>query len=171
MYYLLCKYGIPVNSVSVFIYVQLVRCVMAGVDHKTLLVRTLLLATGLCREADESNPHRRTLILKDLSVSDVKGRTLWTAGLWFEVFTEVVIKSTVFWNITLCSPLNVNRRFGGKYRLHIQGRRISRARNQRESRWQAYSCTLKMEAICSSETLVDIQRTTRRYISEDSRPT
>jgi hypothetical protein len=27
---------------------------------------------------------------------------------------------------------------------------------------------LKMEAICSSETSVEFQRTTRRYISEDS---
>jgi hypothetical protein len=29
----------------------------------------------------------------------------------------------------------------------------------------AYSSTLKMEAICSSETLVDFRQTTRRYIS------
>jgi hypothetical protein len=39
-----------------------------------------------------------------------------------------------FWDITPCSQLNVNRRFGGKCRLRLQGRRISRA--QRESRWQ-----------------------------------
>jgi hypothetical protein len=32
-----------------------------------------------------------------------------------------------------CSPLNVNRRFGGIYHLHLQGRRISRARNQHEA--------------------------------------
>jgi hypothetical protein len=32
----------------------------------------------------------------------------------------------------------------------------------------AYSSTLKMEAICSSETSVNFQRTTRRYIPEDS---
>jgi hypothetical protein len=43
---------------------------------------------------------------------------------------------TIIWDVTPCSPLNVNRRFGGTYRLHLQGRRISRARNQRESRWQ-----------------------------------
>jgi hypothetical protein len=36
---------------------------------------------------------------------------------------------------TLCSPLKVSRRFGGTYRLHLQVRKISRARNQRESRW------------------------------------
>jgi hypothetical protein len=35
----------------------------------------------------------------------------------------VVMKSINFWDITPCSPLSVNRRFGGTYRLHIQGRR------------------------------------------------
>jgi hypothetical protein len=34
-------------------------------------------------------------------------------------------------------PLNINRCFGATYRLHLQGRRISRAINQLESRWQA----------------------------------
>jgi hypothetical protein len=45
-------------------------------------------------------------------------------------------KSTIFWDITPCSPLEVNRLFGGTYRLHLQGRRISRARNQSKIRWQ-----------------------------------
>jgi hypothetical protein len=53
-----------------------------------------------------------------------------------------------------CSPLKVNRRFGGTYRLYLQGR-INRARYQRESRLQA-------------ERSVDFQRTIRRYIPEDS---
>jgi hypothetical protein len=39
---------------------------------------------------------------------------------------------TVFWDITLCSLLRLNRRFGGAYRLHVQGRRIRLARNQHE---------------------------------------
>jgi hypothetical protein len=43
------------------------------------------------------------------------------------------LKSTIFWDITPCSPLKVNRCFGGTYRLHLQDRRIRRARNQ----WQA----------------------------------
>jgi hypothetical protein len=42
------------------------------------------------------------------------------------------MKSIIFWDITPCSPLSVNRRFGGTYRLYLQGRKISRARNQRE---------------------------------------
>jgi hypothetical protein len=39
----------------------------------------------------------------------------------FEVFTVVVMKSTVFWDITPCSTLKVNRRFGVTYRLYLQG--------------------------------------------------
>jgi hypothetical protein len=31
------------------------------------------------------------------------------------------LKSTIFWSITPCSPLSVNRRFGATYRLHLQG--------------------------------------------------
>jgi hypothetical protein len=55
----------------------------------------------------------------------------------FEVRTAVVIKSTIFWDITPCSILKVNRRFGGIYRLHLQGRKISRVRNHLESWWPA----------------------------------
>jgi hypothetical protein len=46
----------------------------------------------------------------------------------FEVLTAVVMKSSIFWDITPCSPLNVNRRFGGKYRL-LQGRRVIQTNN------------------------------------------
>jgi hypothetical protein len=35
-----------------------------------------------------------------------------------------------------CSLLKVNWRFGGTWHLHLQGRRISTARNQHGSRWQ-----------------------------------
>jgi hypothetical protein len=38
----------------------------------------------------------------------------------FEVFTEVVLKSIIFWDMTPCSPLSFNRRFGGTYRFHLQ---------------------------------------------------
>jgi hypothetical protein len=49
-----------------------------------------------------------------------------------EVLTVVVMKSFVFWDIMQCSPLKVNRGFGGICRLHLEGRRISRLRNQSE---------------------------------------
>jgi hypothetical protein len=41
----------------------------------------------------------------------------------FEVLAAVVIKNTVFWDITPCRLLSVNRRFGGIYHLHLQGRK------------------------------------------------
>jgi hypothetical protein len=31
------------------------------------------------------------------------------------------MKNIIFWGITLCSPLKVNRHFGGTYRFHLQG--------------------------------------------------
>jgi hypothetical protein len=61
-----------------------------------------------------------------------------------EVLTAVVMKSSIFWDITPCSPLKVTGRFGGARRL--DGRRISQARNQREAGSK--------------------QATTRRYIPE-----
>jgi hypothetical protein len=41
----------------------------------------------------------------------------------FEVFTAVVMKSIVFWDMMPCSPLSFNRCFRRTYRLHLQGRR------------------------------------------------
>jgi hypothetical protein len=37
-------------------------------------------------------------------------------------------KSSIFWYITPCTPLKVNGRFGGTYRLHLQCPRISQAK-------------------------------------------
>jgi hypothetical protein len=39
--------------------------------------------------------------------------------------TSVFMKSPIFWDITPCRPLKVNWRFGGTFRLHLEGR-ISR---------------------------------------------
>jgi hypothetical protein len=63
-------------------------------------------------------------------------RTAELSYMGFEVFTAVVMKSVIFWDVTLCGPLKVNRRLGWTYRIHLQGW-ISRARYQHESRWQA----------------------------------
>jgi hypothetical protein len=46
-----------------------------------------------------------------------------------EVLTAVTINSYIFWDITPCSPVKVNRRFGRKYHLHLQGLRVSQERN------------------------------------------
>jgi hypothetical protein len=66
-------------------------------------------------------------------------RTLnYIAVVGFEVLRAVVMKSSIFWDIMLCSPLKVNRGFGGTYRLNRQGPEISHARNQLQSRWQGW---------------------------------
>jgi hypothetical protein len=65
----------------------------------------------------------------------------------FEVLTAVVMKSSIFWDITPCSPLKFSRHFGGTYRLHLQGRRICQASLPSDFTLiscSAYSSTLKM---------------------------
>jgi hypothetical protein len=59
----------------------------------------------------------------------------------FEVFTAVTIKNAIFWDVAPCTSC-VNQRFGGTYRLHLQGRRI-RERGTRVSRWLLQSKTLR----------------------------
>jgi hypothetical protein len=49
---------------------------------------------------------------------------------------DLLLKGTILWDIKPCSPLKVNRRFGGTYQLHLQGRLISPERTQREIRRQ-----------------------------------
>jgi hypothetical protein len=84
-------------------------------------------------------------------------------------WTKLHMKYIIFWNMTPCSPMSVNRRFGGTYRLHLQGRRnkFSKIPACLLIFAKLISSTLKMEAICYSVTSVDTQRTTRRYIPED----
>jgi hypothetical protein len=97
------------------------------------------------------------------------------AFVGFEVLTAVVMKSTVFWNIMPYSPLNVNEvseehitsifrveyAFVGFHLLCLPPASTLVS-------CSVYSLTLKIEAICSSETSVDIQQTTQNYIPEDS---
>jgi hypothetical protein len=39
----------------------------------------------------------------------------------FKVLTAMVMKSSNLWDIMLCSPLKVNRRFRGTRHFHLQG--------------------------------------------------
>jgi hypothetical protein len=50
----------------------------------------------------------------------------------FEVLTAVVMGSSIFCYMTPCSTLK-NRRFGGIYRFHRQGRIISKVGNQHKA--------------------------------------
>jgi hypothetical protein len=49
---------------------------------------------------------------------------------------HLLLKCSVFWDITPCSLLKVNCHIRGTYHLHLNGCRISPARNQHESWWQ-----------------------------------
>jgi hypothetical protein len=48
------------------------------------------------------------------------------------------MKSSIFWVITPCRALKNNRRYGGIINLHLQSRRISPVRNQREEGGKKY---------------------------------
>jgi hypothetical protein len=52
--------------------------------------------------------------------------------LWLEVLTALIMESCAFWDIIQCSTSKVFRRLGGPC-LHIQGKRISHARNQNKA--------------------------------------
>jgi hypothetical protein len=106
----------------------------------------------------------------------LKSQTNISYDVGFEVLTDVVLKSTIFWNITPCNTLSVNRRFGGTCRLHLQGGKISQARNQRAcyllSRWFLARHILRpwrwMRHTPPKRRLTANGRSTRRYIPEDS---
>jgi hypothetical protein len=51
----------------------------------------------------------------------------------FEVFTAVTMKNAVFWDVAPCRSY-VNRRYGGTFCLHLQGKKI-RERGTSVSRW------------------------------------
>lgn len=87
----------------------------------------------------------------------------------FGVFTVVVMKRCVFWDITPNNPLEGSRRFGAAYGLHLQGRKVSRARGQHEanSKQSSAYCFMMMEPICSFETPVNFQWNRLRFIPEN----
>jgi hypothetical protein len=78
----------------------------------------------------------------------------------FQVLAVVSMNSSDFWHTTPYRSLKVDRRFGVTYCLKIQGRSKSEAKSRRKE------MNLKMEAICPSETSVDFQRNTQRYVAE-----
>jgi hypothetical protein len=48
----------------------------------------------------------------------------------FEILTALVVKSTIFWDITLCSLMDVYWCVGGMRCFHLQGPRLSQASKQ-----------------------------------------
>jgi hypothetical protein len=77
-----------------------------------------------------------------------------------------------FLDITPHSPLEVNVGFGATYHLYLQGWRINRvllATSFMLVSSLTYSSILKIMVICSTETSVDFQRTTHRYVPFNNR--
>jgi hypothetical protein len=64
--------------------------------------------------------NRETVLEEEVKLED-QGR-----DVEFEVPTAVATNN-VFFDITPCSPVKVNQRFGETYCLHFQGRRVSQA--------------------------------------------
>jgi hypothetical protein len=68
----------------------------------------------------------------------LQGQRVSKYGNWKEAsseekpFTTEIMKSPMFWDVTLCSSVKVHWRFGGTYCLHLQGRRVSQAVNWKE---------------------------------------
>jgi hypothetical protein len=71
----------------------------------------------------------------------------------FEVLTAMRIKNPIFWDMTPCSPLKLNRRFRGISRLRAANLALL-AICLTLSLCLAYSPKMKMEAKYFSETLV-----------------
>jgi hypothetical protein len=53
--------------------------------------------------------------------------TLYFMGLFKDLLPNKIF---IFWDITSCSPAEVNRLLGGTHHLHLQGRSASQSRNQ-----------------------------------------
>jgi hypothetical protein len=83
----------------------------------------------------------------------------------FEVLTAVVMKSVVFWDTTPYSPFTVGRSFGGTYRLHFQGRRMSQATNERESWWQADQSACRNFCLYRKQEGNGIQQVSSRWLA------
>jgi hypothetical protein len=98
--------------------------------------------------------HRRS-IRKWLAI--VLLRT-WAHNVGFEVFTEVVMKSIIFWVMTPGSLFELQPTFR---------RNISPPSWGSKKLFQQEPASKQVTSTCSSETSVATQETTRRHISED----
>jgi hypothetical protein len=79
---------------------------------------------------------------------------------------KVFMRSSIFWDNIPCSPLKVNRRFGGACRLRPYGRKVCRETLRLPHDFTLVSTTPKMEVKNSSKTSVKFQRTTWQYSQE-----
>jgi hypothetical protein len=72
------------------------------------------------RLASRINSLQRTQLSMYLPTSSVLN-VVTPFGMLEDGQNATVKESPILWDITPCSQLNVNGRFGGTYRLHLQG--------------------------------------------------
>jgi hypothetical protein len=85
-----------------------------------------------------------------------------------------VRRAIIFWDLTICSLVQIHRRFGGTQWLHLQDWRVIQGKSQQDAGRKKN----KMEAVCFSETSVNFYRNTHSdtskkmslYIALHSRP-
>jgi hypothetical protein len=90
-----------------------------------------------------------------------------------EVLAEVVTKSSTFWDMTPCTPLKVNRRFGGDMTPPSSGSKNKPNKQpsistQRNAASLAYSSAAKTEVVRSSEMASNFYHTIPRHTTEHS---
>jgi hypothetical protein len=90
-----------------------------------------------------------------------------TYDVGFEVFTAATIKNAIFWDVAPCRSC-VNRRFGGTYPLHLQGRKI---RQRETTSYLLVPCSQILYPEDGGDTFiwsVSSHKSTWRHIPEDS---
>jgi hypothetical protein len=78
-------------------------------------------------------------------------------------------KSTIFWDVMLCSTVESHHRFGGTYCLHFlveESAKHEICKEQLLISRLAYCPTLMLEAVIASETSVNFYWTALPYIPE-----
>jgi hypothetical protein len=80
-----------------------------------------------------------------------------------------IMTGAISCNVTPCSVVQVYQHFWGTYCPHHQGQRVSQASSKLSNfACSAYSFTLKMETVSSSETLLNLYQTTWCHIPDDT---
>jgi hypothetical protein len=96
----------------------------------------MLYLAGCVLDLPSDPEERRTRFLRNVSEHLKKQQRSSLSKFFLNYQNYMTRKISAAWDMTPCSPLKVNGLFGGAFRLHLQGKRISRARNQRRNRWE-----------------------------------
>jgi hypothetical protein len=129
----------PSNKIMLFLILE-IKCLSFLTRLFTFIYSSAILPTpplsSLFRLQSAKRGLQSNLFFKGFTLNPVVCLSQFPRRKWRRA-TRVKAKNClriVLWDITPCSPLQVNRRFRRTRRLHLQGRRLNQVRNQRESR-------------------------------------